>query len=55
MPDYQVVGERAVFGVQPGETFTADLSEFDEQRLIEGGHIACVDKPVQGTEQKESQ
>lgn len=55
MPEFRVVGERVVFGTEPGETFSADLSDFDEQRLIEGGHIARVDKPSKGLEKKESQ
>lgn len=36
---YEVVGDRAVYGNDPGTTFEADLSAFDENRLIEGGHI----------------
>lgn len=36
---YVVCGDRRVFGREPGETFTAELSKFDEQRLVAGGHI----------------
>ena len=43
MPKYKVVGSFAVFGNQPGEEFDAELDEFDETRLIEGGHIELVD------------
>ncbi len=39
MSKYTVVGTNAVFGHAPGESFEADLSEFDEARLIAGGHI----------------
>ena len=39
MPKYKVCGDRKVFGTVPGDTFDADLSEFDEDRLIVGGHI----------------
>lgn len=55
MSEYAVVGSFAVFGNEPGSTFKAELDEFDETRLIEGGHIARVDKPAKGTEKKESQ
>ena len=54
MPEYRVVGGRAVFGVAPGETFVADLSEFDEERLIGGGHIARLnDKAIPADTEKE--
>ena len=43
MPKYEVVGQFDVFGHEPGSTFEAELDEFDETRLIEGGHIVVVD------------
>ena len=54
MPEYRVVGGRAVFGVAPGETFVADLSEFDEERLTVGGHIARVDEAGTADDEKEA-
>jgi hypothetical protein len=47
MRKYKVIGSFAVFGNEPGEDFEAELDEFDETRLIEGGHIAAV-----GTDKK---
>ena len=43
MPKYEVVGQFDVFGHEPGSTFEAELDEFDETRLVEGGHIVVVD------------
>ena len=54
MPEYVVVGSFAVFGNKPGETFAADLSEFDEQRLTVGGHIARVDEADTADDPKEA-
>ena len=54
MPKYEVIGSFDVFGVEPGETFDADLDEFDETRLVDGGHIARVGKPAKVTQKKES-
>jgi len=39
---YKVIGHHAVGGVAPGETFTAELSPFEETTLIAGGHIERV-------------
>lgn len=39
MPKYTVCGVRPVFGVEPGGTLDTELSEFDEARLLKGGHI----------------
>lgn len=36
---YRVVGDRAVHGAEPGQTFTADITDEQEQALIDGGHI----------------
>ncbi len=46
MSRYRVVGAHAVYGVEPGEVFEADLSEWQERVLIEGGHIRPVGEPV---------
>jgi hypothetical protein len=43
MPKYKVVGPFAVFGNESGKEFEADLDEFDETRLIQGGHIVAVE------------
>jgi len=53
MPKYEVVGENAVFEHAPGETFTADLDEFDEGRLIAGGHIVAVEAKATKATKKE--
>jgi hypothetical protein len=37
---YRVVGKRAVFGVEPGETVELALTEGQVRALIEAGHIA---------------
>lgn len=57
MPKYKVVGGFKVFGTEPGETFDADLDEFDESRLISGGHIVAVGatKAAKADDKKESQ
>ena len=57
MPKYKVVGACTVFGTEPGETFDADLDEFDEARLISGGHIVAVGatKAAKADDKKESQ
>lgn len=36
---YEVVGWCAVLGNQPGSQFDADLSDFDHERFIAGGHL----------------
>ena len=55
MPKYEVIGSFAVFGNQPGEEFDAELDEFDEDRLISGGHIAAVEpKAVKADDEKEA-
>lgn len=53
MPKYEVVGSFAVFGNAPGQKFDADLDEFDERRLIDGGHIRPVGAKAVKADQKE--
>lgn len=43
MKTYKVIGNHAVRGVTPGGTFSADLTEFEESTLVEGGHIELVE------------
>jgi hypothetical protein len=38
--EYEVVGTHAVFGHEPGTTFSADLSAEQHKQLIDGGHLA---------------
>lgn len=38
-PTYEVIGSQAVNGTAPGESFTADLDEVQEERLVDGGQI----------------
>lgn len=39
---YEVVGNHAVGGHDPGTTFSADLSAEQHDQLIDGGHLAVV-------------
>ena len=56
MSKYEVVGSFQVMGVEPGGTFDAELDEFDEGRLIDGGHIAAVGKKAaKAADNEESQ
>ena len=36
--DYTVVGNHNVMGHAPGESFSAAMTDEQEQQLIEGGH-----------------
>jgi len=38
--EYEVVGNHAVHGHEPGSTFSADLSAEQHKQLIDGGHLA---------------
>lgn len=53
MRKYRVIGNCAVFDTAPGEVFEADLDEFDERRLVDGGHIAAEGKATAATDKKE--
>jgi hypothetical protein len=46
--EYTVVGNHAVFGNEPGSTFSSDMSDEDAQRLIDGGHLAGGKRPQEG-------
>jgi hypothetical protein len=46
--EYTVCGNHAVFGNEPGSTFSSDMSEEDAQRLIDGGHLAGGKRPQEG-------
>jgi hypothetical protein len=39
---YEVVGNHAVAGNDPGTTFSADLSAEQHDQLIDGGHLAVA-------------
>lgn len=43
--EYEVVGDMIVHGFTKGEKFAADLLEYEERLLIDGGHV----KPVKQT------
>jgi hypothetical protein len=45
MRKYRVSGNREVLGHLPGEEFTADIPDVQEQRLVKGGHIEPVSRP----------
>ena len=38
--EYEVVGNHAVHGHEPGTTFSAELSAEQHNQLIDGGHLA---------------
>ena len=46
--EYTVVGNHAVFGNEPGSTFSSDMSDEDAQRLILGGHLTGGKRPQEG-------
>jgi|TARA_R110000824_G_scaffold43353_1_gene126981 hypothetical protein len=46
--EYTVCGNHAVFGNEPGSTFSSDMSDDDAQRLIDGGHLAGAKRPQEG-------
>jgi len=46
--EYTVCGNHAVFGNEPGSTFSSDMSDEDAQRLIDGGHLATAKRPQEG-------
>ena len=46
--EYTVVGNHAVFGNEPGSTFSSDMSDEDAQRLIDAGHLAGGKRPQEG-------
>lgn len=48
MTKYVVAGSHKVFGHEPGTEFEADLTEFDEARLIKGGALAKAKKTTKG-------
>jgi len=37
--EYEVVGNHAVHGHEPGTTFSAELSAEQHNQLIDGGHL----------------
>ena len=37
--EYEVVGNHAVYGHEPGTTFSAELSAEQHNQLIAGGHL----------------
>ncbi len=37
--EYEVVGNHAVYGHEPGTTFSAELSAEQHNQLIDGGHL----------------
>jgi len=49
--EYKNVGDSVVFGAQPGETFTAELTEEQVQALVEGGHIEAPSGSTAGKEE----
>lgn len=54
MPKYVVAGPNKVFGYETGTEFEAELTEFDEARLIKGGAIAkATTKARKGSNTKE--
>ena len=46
--EYTVCGNHAVFGNEPGSTFSSDMSDEDAKRLIDGGHLAAAKRPQEG-------
>jgi hypothetical protein len=46
--EYTVCGNHAVFGNEPGSTFSSDMSDDDAKRLIDGGHLATAKRPQEG-------
>jgi hypothetical protein len=52
---YKVTGSTAYKGVQPGETFEADLAEDEERRALERGSIQVEGGRSTKTKKKEDQ
>ena len=49
---YKVVGSKAVYGIQPGETGLLTLTNDQASDLIEAGHIKPQPEPGQSPNQK---
>jgi len=52
--EYEVCGPTEILGHSPGVKFTADLSDFQEKTLIEGGGLKVVGEvpPVEPTSEE---
>ena len=46
--EYTVIGNHAVHGHEPGESFMSDMSDEAAAHLIDSGHLAVGKRPSEG-------